>query len=540
MDGVDDVANHFDETRRLPEDPLESPSPVGADGPGPHFDPIADPISDDEWRRRAQADDAMARVDDAYAEDTGARDAADIAAADESLGGARVSPADPYVAYTPAARAWPQGSPVGSAEQADIAAAGQTVVRQQAWQGSRHAGESRRSHVGRAAAYGADPYGDGGAASPSSYGAGSSKRSFFGSGGSGADGSGSGSGKGSRARRPRAPKRSSHGCLSFFLWLAMVPIAALMAARMLPADMAAGRAIPEVVSFVPLLLIPLAIITLLAILWRRWVLIVVAGASLALVGWWHAGYFIPGERVSAEAVSLVQSASADDSAARITTLNTHNGDASAVEIVSIVRSRHVEVLCLQELTDGMLEDLEAAGISEVLPYHVVSTGASAINNGGRNGIWSLAPMSNVSRNLLPIDTSSMPAADIQIGGTTVRIVSVHPNSPVRGAQDVWEEGLSVIGGLTGYDHAYVVMGDFNSTWDHARFRELLGGVLADAGESSGEGFHMTFPSNSVVPPLVEIDHIVYARDRGICVSELETVAVAGTDHMALIGVLEAE
>ena len=222
------------------------------------------------------------------------------------------------------------------------------------------------------------------------------------------------------------------------------------------------------------------------------------------------------------------------------TLNTLAGRASAEEIVEIVREQHVEILCLQELSDDFAAELSAAGIDELLPYHVISLGASGVNNGGRNGIWTLAPMSNISQNLLPIQTSSMPAATITIGGRALRVVGVHPNSPVRGAQDLWEEGLSTIGSLSDYDHAYIIMGDFNSTWDHARFRELLGTSFVDASEQAGEGFHMTYPSNSVIPPLVEIDHIVYVRDAGLAVSDLETVAVSGTDHRALLATLEVQ
>ena len=148
-------------------------------------------------------------------------------------------------------------------------------------------------------------------------------------------------------------------------------------------------------------------------------------------------------------------------------------------------------------------------------------------------------MTNVSENLLPIQTSSMPAATVAIGSVRVRFVTVHPNSPIRGAEELWDEGLSTIKTLQDYDHAYVIMGDFNSTWDHARFRELLGTTFLDASASSGEGFHMTYPSGTPIPPLIEIDHIVYSRDSGIVVSELQTMEVSGTDHRALLGTLEA-
>ena len=320
----------------------------------------------------------------------------------------------------------------------------------------------------------------------------------------------------------------------------MLGICALMALRVLPTSLANGRIVPEVVSFVPLALIPTIICLAIALLSRRRLLLVVCVLALSINGWWHAGYFAGRARVSPAAEYAVSSsATTDDSYARVMTVNTLNGAASAKQIVEVCRAEHVEVLCLQELTDGMVADLTAAGIDEVLPYHVVSEGASAISNGGRNGIWTAAPQSNVSRNLLPIETSSMPAADIVIGSTTVRIVSVHPNSPVRGAEDLWDKGLSIIGSLSDYGHAYLILGDFNSTWDHARFRTLLGTRFADASQASGEGFHMTYPSNKIVPSLIEIDHIVYARDSGITVSSLKTVEIAGTDHKALIGTLEA-
>lgn len=173
-----------------------------------------------------------------------------------------------------------------------------------------------------------------------------------------------------------------------------------------------------------------------------------AAALVALVAC-YIGYFVPTSRVSSSAVASVQaSASTSDNSARVITLNTCNGNASAAEIVALVKSYNVEVLCLEELSDAEVQSPSEAGLDELLPYHVISDAASQINNGGRNGIWTATPMSNVSTNLLPINTSSMPAADIVVGGTTVRVVAVHPNSPVRGAQSERSEGLSVIQSLS--------------------------------------------------------------------------------------------
>ncbi len=339
--------------------------------------------------------------------------------------------------------------------------------------------------------------------------------------------------------RNRERKRPRHGCLSMILWLIMLAVAGLMSLRTLSADQANGAMVPELVAFIPFLFAPIVVCLLLALLWHRHILAVGCLAAFAVMFSWHAGFFIPTARVSSDAIAAAAgSPSTGDNVARVMTVNTNNGMASAQEIVDICREQNVEILCLQELGGSMLDDLEAAGIDEVLPYSVVSDQATQISNGGRNGIWSAAPMDNISSNLLPIETSSMPAADITIGNQTIRVVSIHPNSPVRGAQDLWDDGLATIGQLQDYDHSYVIMGDFNSTWNHARFRELLGTSFVDAGEQSGEGFHMTFPSSGPIPPLVELDHILYTKDSGVVVSELSTVEISGTDHMALLGTLE--
>lgn len=329
-----------------------------------------------------------------------------------------------------------------------------------------------------------------------------------------------------------------HSILSALLWIGMVVVVVLMGVRVLPSSMSTGRAIPELASFIPLAL-PFVVIALVcALFWNRRVLATLCTFCVAALLLWHAGYFIPSGSLSSTAESTVEAGvSTDDNVMRIMTLNTHNGDADVEQIVQTVRDEHVEVLALEEVTDSFLEELQAAGIDDVLPYHVYGLDTNW-DNGGTNCLFSTAPMSNTSSNLLTIETSAMPAGSIQVGGKTLRFVAVHPNSPHKGGQDIWSRGLETIESLSEYDHYYVIMGDFNSTWDHSRFRELLGTSFVDAGEQAGEGYHMTYPNKTWMPALIEIDHIVYAKDSGIFVGDLETVAIDGTDHLALLGTLE--
>lgn len=332
-------------------------------------------------------------------------------------------------------------------------------------------------------------------------------------------------------------KPGKHGFLSAFLWLATFACMGIMALRVAPGIDQDGRALPEIIAFVPAAGLVSAIVLVPALLWRRKLLTLVSIVCVVMQVTWHIGFFKPATSLSAQAKQTVTAtASVDDNVARLMTLNTKEGNASADDIVRIVREQHVEVLALQEVSQQLLASLEAAGLYDTLPYSSVSE-PSAQDNGGVNGVWTMAPMSNVSASLLPVETSQMPAGTIQIGDKQVRFVSAHPNSPTRGKQSLWSAGLGTIGDLKDYDWTYVVMGDFNSTWDHPRFRALLGDRFVDSGEQAGEGYHFTYPSNSKIPPVIEIDHIIH--DKGVTVAGLETLQVAGSDHRALLATLEA-
>lgn len=353
--------------------------------------------------------------------------------------------------------------------------------------------------------------------------------------------------KGSTVRRNALSRwwrgRARHGLISLFMWLGMLVVLVLMAARMVPSSHSAGRVIPELVAFVPFAVLPTLVVVLLSTFWHRRILAVLSTLCLVTLVVWHIGYFAPRHTLSDTARSATSTSSGtapntDDRVLRLMTLNTLNGRVSASKVVDVVRTQKVELLALQEVSQGFLQELSDAGIHDLLPYSVLGSSGRS-DNGGINVLFSATQMSDQNTSLLPIETSAMPAGSLAIGGTTVRFVSAHPNSPHKGGQGLWSEGLTTIAKLANYRHSYVILGDFNATWDHARFRELLGSSFVDAGEQAGEGFHMTYPANSTIPPLIEIDHIVYSRDVGLYVGDLQTINVAGSDHLALLATLEA-
>lgn len=346
-----------------------------------------------------------------------------------------------------------------------------------------------------------------------------------------------------RACPPAQARTRVHRYLDGLLWMVTFGVMAVMVLRMTPNGLDGKRYIPLIVAFVPWMAVLSAAILLISLISRRRVLAVISALCLLTQLVWHAGFLYPRVSLSSAARTAVASATAsvDDRYARLMTLNTRNGQADAAQIVRTVREQHVEVLALQELNSSMISRLNEAGIRELLPYSVVANTSSS-DNGGVNGLWSAAPMSERTGDLIPIEASSIPAASIDFDGTVIRFGSVHPFSPRPSNQGLWDRGLGSISQLREDDHTFILMGDFNATWDHASFRYLLGGRFVDAGENAGEWFQMTYPANKrlfgwiPVPAAVEIDHIVH--DRSVVVGDLDAVTVSGSDHKALLGTLE--
>lgn len=347
-----------------------------------------------------------------------------------------------------------------------------------------------------------------------------------------------------QAQRSLSRRDTALHILTILLWLATAVILLAMLLRMLPNSLDGKRYIPIIVSLMPWLGFLSAVIVIAALAIRRIggrVLLAIIGVACVIVQvGWHWGYISARQSISNTAKTAVTQVTSEglpnttDKYARIMTLNTKQGAADAGKIVETVKTEHVEILALQEVSMGLLSQLSDAGIANYLPYSVVAQ-QTRHDNGGVNVLYSAAPMENVKDNLIPVESSSVPAATMDFAGTKVRFGSVHPFSPRPRNQGLWNRSLDSLAQLQHCDNLYVLMGDFNSTWDHASFRYLLGSRFLDSGQQAGEGLHMTYPA---MLPIVEIDHIVH--DKGVAVGDLETKYIPGSDHRALLATLEVQ
>lgn len=337
----------------------------------------------------------------------------------------------------------------------------------------------------------------------------------------------------------------------------LVPVAVLSVFRAIPAEW--PTLVVQLLSFTPWLVVPAAVALLLALLGRR---LPVTAAAAVLLGaqllWlWapDAGQADTGRADTgrAEAGQAKASPSGPGNSVRLTvmTINSRFGRADAAEIVRLVRDNGVELLAIQEHTQALEDRLAAEGLGSLLPRRI----SSPAENGSGSATYSRHPFEAVG--LIPDTPFQMPtfrlilpvagagSAGAGSAGATVEVTNVHTLPPVDVRVGQWRTDLASLGRLVarnGVDGQgnLLLLGDFNATYDHSEFRQLLddgpgGRKLVDVGTASGARFTPTWPMDGQALPGITIDHVITGPR--IPASGYAVHRVAGTDHAAVIATL---
>ena len=253
---------------------------------------------------------------------------------------------------------------------------------------------------------------------------------------------------------------------------------------------------------------------------QRTVLGVVSTITAALLLWqlsWQAPFFVADDRpMTTDPITVLS-------------LNLRAGQADRSELAAVAAD--ADIVVLVEVTPWALQGLRNGPMAARFPYIVPSE--QTVSNG--SAIFSRYPLSDVR--LLPPTSWQMRSAvaDVpQIGDLTV--VAAHPCNPFCGngkwvrEHAVLERFLPTLG-----SGPVIVAGDFNAIDDHAPMRRLYADGYESATDVAGAGWLPTYPSNSSIPPLLPIDHILL-NDK-LTASSVSSFAVAGTDHRGLRAVV---
>ena len=311
------------------------------------------------------------------------------------------------------------------------------------------------------------------------------------------------------------------------------------ALRFLPAGAEGHLPLPYLIALIPFLWIPALILAVAAIAVGDWWLAGIAAVLAIVVLLRVPLYRLHHHRETARG-TLRETARETDRTLTVMTLNCRYGRADARTIADAVRDRHVDILALQELTQGLVTALDDAGIRETLPHRQLGEDRPT-DNGGFNGLWTrLTPVSSESSSV------EIPAADVPMvvatpaADATVAFASAHTKSPMRGCR-AWSQGIIGLGRLVRRHQsaaapgdAVVVLGDLNCGIDHPSFRRLLASGFRDASMSATRKPSVSFPS-WLVWPRIELDHVLLSGD--ITAGRIETFIVPGTDHLATVATL---
>jgi endonuclease/exonuclease/phosphatase (EEP) superfamily protein YafD len=218
----------------------------------------------------------------------------------------------------------------------------------------------------------------------------------------------------------------------------------------------------------------------------------------------------------------------------VMSLNVGSAGVDSTALLDEAIARKADILALPELGPPGLEALEAAGIEADFPYRSVDVDWVGVGS----AIFSRFPLHACGR--LPGSAFYQSAADVTVPGTAaaIRLAAIHIDSPRPGRIPSWRKELRQLGGvrqdLPG-SAATILLGDFNASYDHREFRDLLATGFTDAAQATGKGMTPTWPAGSGIPLFVALDHVLVTADIGI--RSFATVAVPGTDHAGVVAEL---
>jgi endonuclease/exonuclease/phosphatase family metal-dependent hydrolase len=254
---------------------------------------------------------------------------------------------------------------------------------------------------------------------------------------------------------------------------------------------------------------------------RRWLAVAPAATAVLIMAWCVLPRAVPdrgphrGEQVA------------------VMTINMFEGHADPAAIVKLVRDNDVAVLAVQEFTPDARARLRNAGLEAILPNDALADEAPTTGS----GLYSRFPIVS-SYSERGGGGNLQVYATIQPPGTgELDVVSVHPLAPYSlGALTLWRNDLAAEPAADPHGRPRILLGDFNSTLDHAPLRKLIARGYRDAADATGQGLAGTWgPYDGKPIPPVTLDHVLV--DRRIGVRKVRVIPVAGSDHRSVLATL---
>ena len=198
-----------------------------------------------------------------------------------------------------------------------------------------------------------------------------------------------------------------------------------------------------------------------------------------------------------------------------------------------IRAVDADVIVLQEADADFVRRLSEHLGPEAYPYVAQAASEQTLSL----AILSRFPLVDiVDTTTTKVDTNPTLATTIDSPIGLLKLVNVHLSAPINGI-DIkrWNAEYDEL--IAAGPQTDVLVGDFNSTRAHRRFRQLVDQGYRDAHKEAGCGLVATWSPRRFGPSLFHLDHVLVASN--IHVVRAGTLDRAGSDHRAVIAVLTA-
>lgn len=297
------------------------------------------------------------------------------------------------------------------------------------------------------------------------------------------------------------------------IWAAVIPIALWAVLRGF--GMEDGARLTGLMWFTPYAAIAALLVAGVALALRNWAAAVIAAIATICLA----------IAVLPRAIGSETELAAGHETLTVLSANVELGGADPEALRALVDRYHPDLLSVQELTPSFARKLRRDGIYRRLPHSVLQEQPK----GRGGGLYSRFPLTALPRQTHFL--SRMPRAMIVLPDhRRLRVIAIHPLPPNMGVER-WEEALESLP-TPGEGIPWVLAGDFNATFDQAKFRDLVDRGYRDAGSATGRGLEPTWPSREVFPwGLMTIDHVL--ADSRLGVAEYGVDGLPGSDHRAI-------
>lgn len=283
-----------------------------------------------------------------------------------------------------------------------------------------------------------------------------------------------------------------------------------------------GQVALYLTSGVAFAIIPAVVAVLVFASLRRWIMLAVAVITTGVLVYTQIPLLIAADAPDGEEFTVVSA-------------NLLFGGADPAALEALVAEVDPEVVSLQEVTPEAYERLRSGELGRRLPHEFAVPGPTAVGT----ALFSKQPLS-ATRTVPGTVLHNLAARTDLPGAASAHVLAVHPAAPLWNKRNDWAADMDTLAAYFASlaPGPVIALGDYNSTWNHAKYRRLLTNGLVDGADVAGAGFKPTFPTDSRIGnrPLVAIDRIVM---RGFVATAMETRHLPGSDHRSLVVTLVA-